>query len=72
MRPRYLANLERAAHKLKEGLEERNEASLAVARAKDHLERHAALARHERAYRELEELKRAFMEAVRNPLRPSA
>jgi hypothetical protein len=72
MRPRYLANLERAAHKLKEGLEERNEASLAVARAKNDIERHAATLRHDRAYRDLEKLKRAFMEAVRDPLRPSA
>jgi hypothetical protein len=72
MRPRYLANLERAAHNLKEGLEERNEASLAVARAKNDIERQAATLRHERAYRQLDELKRAFMEAVRDPVRPSA
>jgi hypothetical protein len=72
MRPRYLDDLERAANNLKEGLEERNAASLAVARAKNDIERHAALARHELAYRQLDELKRAFMEAARDRLRPSA
>ena len=72
MRPRYLADLDHAAHKLKEGLEERNAASEALARAKSDLERRAALVRHERAYRQLEELKREFLEAARDRIRPSA
>ena len=71
MRPRYLAELDRAAVKLKQGLEERNEASLALAKARNDIERRAALVRHERAYRQLEELKKQFMEAATH-LRPSA
>jgi len=72
MRPPYLANLARAATRLKAGLEERNAASLALARAKNDIERLVAEQRHERAYRELEELKRAFLEAAGDRLRPSA
>ena len=64
MRPRYLAELDQAAEKLKQGLEERNAASLALATAKNDIERRAALVRHERAYRQLEELKKEFMQAA--------
>jgi hypothetical protein len=72
MRPRYLEQLDRAAVKLKQGLEERNEASLALATAKNDIERRAAEVRHERAYRQLEELKKQFIEAAINQIRPSA
>jgi hypothetical protein len=64
MPTRYLARLGRAADALKEGIDERNAAGLAIARAQNEIERIAAIMRHERAYNRLEELKRALIEAA--------
>jgi hypothetical protein len=64
MSVRYLTELERAASALKAGIDERNAASLAYARAKTQEERHAATIRHQNAYQRLEALKQALIAAA--------